>query len=401
MPLDPGIPLSVRPPSFDPMELYGRALSLRGMLQQNRIGDLQEQQLKAAMAAAPQMAQAEAAKREAEGRKVSAETVKLELDNAAARTARAGELLQGATDEVGWQAAREGITQLLGEQAPSVLGFLGPRFDPARVKSALASVTRANDFIKQKQDEWSRTHQEAELTETGRHNLATEGNTASAAARAAATQKETERHNRATEATAATAAGRSSQSQAETERHNRAMEETARNRVQGRPVLAGDAGRVAEFDTSLDDLDTLERDLGKTGTGSAIGAKLPKAVTDLTGWGADSKSRQAVIDRVKQVIGKALEGGVLRKEDEAKYERILPTIGDEPTVAASKIAGLREAITKRRATLLDALRDAGYDTSKYPAGRKRDGKIRARDPQGVLHEAAAGTALPDGWKLEP
>ncbi len=28
------------------------------------------------------------------------------------------------------------------------------------------------------------------------------------------------------------------------------------------------------------------------------------------------------------------------------------------------------------------------------------GKIRARDPQGVLHEAPAGTALPAGWKLE-
>lgn len=29
------------------------------------------------------------------------------------------------------------------------------------------------------------------------------------------------------------------------------------------------------------------------------------------------------------------------------------------------------------------------------------GKIRARDPQGKLHEAPAGTALPAGWKLEP
>ena len=40
----------------------------------------------------------------------------------------------------------------------------------------------------------------------------------------------------------------------------------------------------------------------------------------LTGWGTDAKKKQALIDRVKQVIGKTLEGGVLRKEDEVKYE---------------------------------------------------------------------------------
>jgi hypothetical protein len=145
----------------------------------------------------------------------------------------------------------------------------------------------------------------------------------------------------------------------------------ANTREQGRPVVSGDAGRIADLDTSLDDLDVLDKTLmetkGATGSRAKAGALLPNAVTELTGWGEDAKKRQGVIDRVKQVIGKALEGGVLRKEDEYKYEKILPTIGDTQAVAESKLKGLRAALQKRRETTLDALDDAGYDVSKYRA----------------------------------
>jgi hypothetical protein len=133
----------------------------------------------------------------------------------------------------------------------------------------------------------------------------------------------------------------------------------------GRAVTAGDAGRIAELETSLDDLETLGASIGKTGTVLKIGAMIPKAVTDLTGWGEEAKQRQAVIDRVKQVIVKALEGGVLRKEDENKYEKILPTIGDTPAVAQSKIEGLKQAIALRRQREIEARADAGYDVSKF------------------------------------
>ena len=134
-----------------------------------------------------------------------------------------------------------------------------------------------------------------------------------------------------------------------------------------RRMLASDANRIAELDTSLNDVDVLERDLGKTGAASKVGAMLPNVVTEMTGLGSGAKQRQAVIDRVKQVIGKALEGGVLRKEDEYKYEKILPTIGDPPEVAATKIAGLRAALRLRRQTTLEALSDADFDTSKFEA----------------------------------
>jgi len=47
---------------------------------------------------------------------------------------------------------------------------------------------------------------------------------------------------------------------------------------------------------------------------------------------------KAEIDVVRQRVGKALEGGVLRKEDEVKYKVILATLGNDPDVALHKMA---------------------------------------------------------------
>lgn len=173
--------------------------------------------------------------------------------------------------------------------------------------------------------------------------------------------------------------------QRETERHNR-MTEGGRNL----PHTA--ALGIADLDASLDDLVTLRNSLGTTGTKSKVGADAPNWITDLTGWGLseDAKSRQAVIDRVRQVIGKALEGGVLRKEDEEKYKKILPTMGDPPAVAKSKLDGLEKAIIERRETQLDALRDANYNVERFnrapPAPGAQDpaaGGKGGKDPLGI------------------
>lgn len=144
----------------------------------------------------------------------------------------------------------------------------------------------------------------------------------------------------------------------------------ASNREQGRAVTSGDAGDLADYTTALDDIAFVRSALAgnkATGAKAAVGAAIPNWATEFTGWGADAKQKQAVIDRVKQVIGKTLEGGVLRKEDEIKYGKILPTISDPPELVTSKLAGLQEAITKRQQRKVDALADAGYDVEKFRA----------------------------------
>lgn len=141
----------------------------------------------------------------------------------------------------------------------------------------------------------------------------------------------------------------------------------ASTREQGRAVPAGEADKITELTTSLDDVAKVRTALegGATGAASKLGVMLPNVVSEFTGLGAESKATQATIDRVKQVIGKALEGGVLRKEDESKYEKILPTIGDPPAVVKAKLDGLESALKLRRDRQIEGLSDAGYDTSQF------------------------------------
>ena len=174
-------------------------------------------------------------------------------------------------------------------------------------------------------------------------------------------------------------------------------------------MTSGDAGRISELNTSLDDLavlgntlfpDAIGEDMeteAMTGTWAALSAAAPNWVTELTGWGTDAKGRQAVIDRVKQVIGKALEGGVLRKEDEYKYTKILLTIKDVPEVVKTKLDGLKAAILLRRERFVESLTDAGYNTTAY-AERLAGTVLLYRNGESFeIPTGAVDKALADGF----
>lgn len=170
-------------------------------------------------------------------------------------------------------------------------------------------------------------------------------------------------------------------------RSEAAGKQPAGSREQGRQVTSGDANDIAEFNSALDDLGSLRGELegnDATGTSAKIGAMMWTPITNLTGWGVTAKQKQAQIDRVKQVIGKALEGGVLRSEDEIKYEKILPTIQDAPELVTAKLNGLVSAIKKKQERKLEALGSAGYDVSRFaqPSAGGESGKVKMRAPDG-------------------
>jgi hypothetical protein len=78
-----------------------------------------------------------------------------------------------------------------------------------------------------------------------------------------------------------------------------------------------------------------------------------------------AKKLQADVDRVRQTVGKTLEGGVLRKEDEDKYKKILATLADTPSTATYKINALIGSIQ----------RDIeNYKTLQQASGRSLDVK---------------------------
>ena len=72
--------------------------------------------------------------------------------------------------------------------------------------------------------------------------------------------------------------------------------------------------------------------------------------------------------RASQVIGKYMEGGVLRKEDEEKYRRMLPQLTDTPEVAQNKLDGVATLLAQKQQDYIDSYAKAGYDISKFLSG---------------------------------
>lgn len=100
----------------------------------------------------------------------------------------------------------------------------------------------------------------------------------------------------------------------------------------GRPLSESAIAKLSESDSAVTELKGLKEILTKNS----------QYLGPIAGWQAlnpwsDARKAQADIDRVKQRIGKALEGGVLRKEDEEKYKKILATLLDTPDTANYKI----------------------------------------------------------------
>lgn len=102
-----------------------------------------------------------------------------------------------------------------------------------------------------------------------------------------------------------------------------------------KPLSDTAIGKIGETESAIANLGSL-RDV--------VSANLQYIgpISGLAKYNPYSKARtvQAEVDRVKQTVGKALEGGVLRKEDEEKYKKILAQLTDTPETALYKIDSL-------------------------------------------------------------
>jgi hypothetical protein len=107
----------------------------------------------------------------------------------------------------------------------------------------------------------------------------------------------------------------------------------------GKPLPAAAVKQISESKTALDSLKDLRETLKKNE--QYIG---PVAGLSALNPYSEARKAQASIDLVRQRVGKALEGGVLRKEDEEKYKKILATLRDTPETAVYKVDALIHSI---------------------------------------------------------
>lgn len=73
-----------------------------------------------------------------------------------------------------------------------------------------------------------------------------------------------------------------------------------------------------------------------------------------------------LVASTKQIIGKGLEGGVLRAEDEKKYEKIIPKLGDTREILAQKGQQLKNLLINKYVTEINGYKEAGYGIGTMP-----------------------------------
>jgi len=126
----------------------------------------------------------------------------------------------------------------------------------------------------------------------------------------------------------------------------------------GKTLPAGALEDLANSQEALALLPELEGLI--TESGSAFGP-LEGPLRGLNPWDKTGQGAKSTIQLVKQIIGKGLEGGVLRKEDEYKYERILPKLGDTESTVANKIDLLKRTLGNKYETLVQTYQMGGYN----------------------------------------
>ena len=133
----------------------------------------------------------------------------------------------------------------------------------------------------------------------------------------------------------------------------------------GKPLSDTAIKEITQSETAVEQLNELKK----------IVEENPEYIGPISGlqslwpW-SEAKQVQAKIDLVKQMVGKSLEGGVLRKEDEEKYKKILATMFDTPETAMSKINGLISTLTSNITT---------YKNKQALSGRNVPGETGAGD----------------------
>lgn len=125
-------------------------------------------------------------------------------------------------------------------------------------------------------------------------------------------------------------------------------------------------------------------------------------VSSLAAWGqVGDRGKQAAnldaeLKKNAQTIGKYLEGGKLTNEDIDRYKKLLPTITDDPSVAAEKAKILQTMIAQKQAAQKETFGQAGYDVSNI---RLSQAPMAGGPSMGVPNPTMKASVMPDTTKM--
>ncbi len=111
-------------------------------------------------------------------------------------------------------------------------------------------------------------------------------------------------------------------------------------------------------------------------------------LTQKNPWASEGGKRlESQIALTRQLVGKGLEGGVLRKEDELKYEAILGSIRNTPGAAVEKLGNVQRELESKLSVWEKNQRGAGRSVPKRDSAPEGGGQkpVRKWNPsKGVI-----------------
>lgn len=131
-------------------------------------------------------------------------------------------------------------------------------------------------------------------------------------------------------------------------------EKTGGKKLSAKDLLnINEGGQIPEMLTDVEK--TIELNPGDFGPVSGMAAAFPYATKART---IDAQLRAS-----SQRFGRYMEGGVLRKEDEEKYRKMMPQLTDTPEVARNKLQIVKRLLVAKQQRDVEVLKNAGYDVS--------------------------------------
>jgi hypothetical protein len=137
----------------------------------------------------------------------------------------------------------------------------------------------------------------------------------------------------------------------------------------GRPVQAADINKISDLDKSISEL----KDLGnKLSTGQGMGgmarienAIVPGGLAPYVPGAEAAKETAANIALARQVAGRAIHGGVMRKNDQEQAEQYMPKQDDPPQVVQAKLANILKLANDSKIGHIENLKRGGFDVSGF------------------------------------
>lgn len=126
---------------------------------------------------------------------------------------------------------------------------------------------------------------------------------------------------------------------------------------------AGEVAELSDIDSSVRAVSGLEDMINQY---EQLMGPVGGRVRAANPWDTRAQVFNSQMRAIAQQVGRAMEGGVLRKEDEAKYRAILPQLSDTPDVARGKIDNVRSMLENQRQTRAIGFTGAGYDPGRPP-----------------------------------